>query len=282
MNLLCYTRTFQEVRIMKNRDAWDVAAATVVLALATLGMVSMLSGCAGVTIPPCIRYLAEGTLKDHPECIPPVSPSPSPSPQVSPSASPSPVVEPSPSPSPQPLPSPSPTPPTSSPSPSPLPSPSPTATPVPSDGNEVPPEGVCPESWPTVPSRMGLGERPLNVQRRYDKDTGSYWTAYILNTTPRAEPPFCPHRGNTGECEMWAPCAAKHNPDGRQSLYDGRGFVDEPVERRSNNQYLYVIIVSTNPSIGSDPGRYQVCAAPEKKDRGTPKETCRTYDMTDK
>lgn len=147
----------------------------------------------------------------------------------------------------------------------------------------VPPEGVCPEGWPHKPTRVGLGDKPLAVNRRHSNEEG-YWTVYVLNSTPKQEPPFCPHRGNVGECEEWAPCATAegYQTDARQTLAGPGGFVDEPVERRSNNPYLLVIVVSENASIGSRPGHYTVCTAPSARERFTGAETCREYDFTDR
>lgn len=239
-------------------------AVRVALASLSLGFLS----CGHIQIPPCIL---DGS------CLPtpPPTPSPSPTPPV-----PSPSVAPSspPSPSPSPVPSPSPS---STPSPSPVPSPTPSATPSPVPSPGIPPEGVCPEGWPTVPTRMGLGQVPLGVNRRHSNDEG-FWTVYVLNSTPRQEPPYCPHRGNLGECEMWTPCATQpgYEPDARQTL-PGH-FVDEPVERRSFNPYLLVVVISENPTIGSPPGHYTVCVAPTKAQRNTAAETCREYDFTDR
>lgn len=128
---------------------------------------------------------------------------------------------------------------------------------------------------------MGLGDRPLNVNRRYDKDTGSYWTSYILNTTPRQEPPYCPHRGNLGECEEWAPCAEDTSPAAR-AWGPGWPVQGDHVERRSNNAYLLNMVISENPDIGSPSGHYRVCVAPMESLIGTPSGTCREYDFTDR
>lgn len=163
----------------------------------------------------------------------------------------------------------------------------------------MPPEGVCPtepHAWPLAPTRVGLGDRPLNIRRMFDRETQSYWTIYILNATPRQEPPYCPHRGNVGECEQWAPCAYQYRIAAR-AWGPGWPPQGDDVERRSRvcelweehpgkldcvNNNVLALVISENPEIGSPSGHYRVCVAPTERLIGTPAGTCREYDFTDR
>lgn len=195
------------------------------------------------------------------------NPTPSPSPDASPVV----VVS---APPPTPLPTPAgpppagcPTPPaaaspcpiaSATPRPTPFPEPTPPPFPTPAPGPTVPPDNVCPGEFDHPPTVVTIGENPLS---RRDLGTDR---VYTFNTTPRDNPPYCPHRGNTGMCEQWAACAIKYTPDATQTLVvNGRPvFENEPVERASNNQYLLRIRISPNPDDGSQPGLYYICVAP--------------------
>lgn len=199
--------------------------------------------------------------RKHPETFPSPPPvvvtSPSPCPSAGLSCLPTPSPLPAASPTPVPLPTPSPAPSATAP-PSPAPTSPPTPFPTPEPLPTVPPEGVCPGEFDHPPVSVSLGERPF-AHRDLEGDR-----VYTFNTTPRDYPPYCPHRGNTGMCEQWAPCAVKYTPDATQMLLiDGkRVFENEPVERASNNQYLLRIRISTHPDDGSLPGLYYICVGP--------------------
>lgn len=204
-------------------------------------------GC-GFKIPDCTRYLLDGTIGQHPECLP----KPSPTPSASPVSSPSPTTPPSASPSPEPSASPSPV---ASPSPSPVPTPvpSPSATPAPSPSPET--AQLCP---PPIRVKIALfSKRRLEESRHTWRNVWNV-TPVVPSTGPGGS---CEWKRNleTGllpeECEAANSCSEVYAktfapidptvgiPQAYQAGHnkDGSTFNHDPVERSSTSDYLLVI-----------------------------------------
>lgn len=232
----------------REKALWDkgLGPRLVIVALSLWGI-----SCA--YIPPCVRYLADGTINQHPECIPSPAPSPSPCPEgqvrdtlhgQDAGCIPWPPASPSPAPSPTPAPSPSPVA-----SPSPVPSASPAPSPSPVSGE------LCPK-----PIRVKLAlfsKRKLEESRHTWRNVWNV-TPIVPSTGPGGS---CEWKRNQEsgelpeECEAANSCAQVYAvtfapvdpavgiPQAYQAGHnkDGSTFSHDPVERSSTSDYLLVI-----------------------------------------
>lgn len=123
-----------------------------------------------------------------------------------------------------------------------------------------------PEKWLHRPTRVGLGEKPMN-------SPGYAAPARInLNSTPRDDPPHVPQRGNKGESEQWADCAnayaALHGPPPMWCEGPAGNRLEVNQGGGPYNRWFYA----------ETPGRYRCCVRPHNTAEGV-NETCRDYQI---